>query len=256
MLLAAVLLAGCNSSEKRISNVIPEMHQTESENRTAVPDVQKSEPQVVLADSADYEIQKEDRSLQNKNGDMLVEHTYDRVVLLGNAPAYESINAYILEDCEGFFSANASYMNEFDLEELFNVGYGGFLCTAGASVVNNQNGIFSIRIVLDWYMGGVHNGDYYGLTYNLYTGEPVKLEDLSDLPAEEFEQLLKDIAVHWLYDTYGEGLFYPPEEVLEEYRLEDLLFYVENGEIILTFPTYTFTAGAAGASIIPTGIMV
>lgn len=259
VLLTALLCAGCAGMPGE---------ETGEETRTTIPSTTAAPETVVPTteepislDSAEYEIRRVDNSLRNANGDILIEMYYDQVVLLGEAPELATINSLIQADQERYLASNDGgfFGTAEETEEVLHsmgMGYGELFSTASAEVTHNANGIFSIRISTGWFMGGVFNADHYGLTYDLHTGEAVALESLSELSPEEFEQQLKDIAAHWLRDTYGEGLFSPPEEVLAGYTLENLPYYIENGEIILTFPTYTFTAGAAGSSVIPTGLYV
>ena len=257
LILTAVLLAGCAAANGEVpleSQTTPKTQETETVAASEV-----TEPAVL--DSAEFEVQRTDNSFRNASGNVLVEIYYDKVVLLGDTPELAAINALTEQDCGAFLNADpkALFGSAEETEDfLKNMGmdYGELFYTASASVTHNAGGIFSIRITTDWFMGGVFNEDHYGLTYDLRTGDAVTLESLSELPREEFTQQVKDIVTRWLLDTYGEGLFAPPEEVLASYTLEDFQFYIEDGEIILTFPTYTFTAGAAGSAVIPTGLMI
>ena len=74
--------------------------------------------------------------------------------------------------------------------------------------------------------------------------------------AEEAEQKLNEIICDYVTEAYGEGLFGIPEQILAGYSAEEYNFYVEEGQIIVTFETYTFAPGAAGATVVPTGIMI
>lgn len=257
ILLALVLLSGCSAGAgEQVPSQIIQLP-TDSVSVTAAPTTAAP----VSLDMAEYEIVLEDRSIRNANGDVLIEVSYEKVVLLGDVPEWQQINTLIQADCADFLTSNQESLfgTVEDTEEILHsmgMNYGDLFCTISAEVAHNANGLFSIHKSMGWFMGGVFNAENFGLTFDLRTGEAVTLESLSQLPPEEFEQQLKDIASHWLRETYGEGLFGPPEEVLGGYGLEDLMFYIENGQIILTFPTYTFAAGAAGSSVIPTGIMV
>lgn len=259
VLAAALLLSGCASGagEETTASAPAAQQPTTAETVTSVPTTEAP----VFLDSAEFEIQRVDNSLRNANGDVLIEMYYDQVVLQGDASEFAAINSLIEADRDRYLASNDGgfFGTAEETEEVMKsmgMDYGDLFSTASAEVTHNAKGLLSIRISTGWFMGGVFNADHYGLTYDLSTGGAATLESLSALSPTEFEQQLKDIAAHWLRDTYGEGLFSPPEEVLAGYGLNDLPFYIENGEIILTFPTYTFTAGAAGSSVIPTGIMV
>ena len=211
------------------------------------------------AESADYELVTVDNSLRNSNGDVLVSRTYVKVVLREDSPAYASINALIEEDCRTFLNSDL-YSTAEELEEMVeNMGYGynALFSDADAMVVHNGDGYLSIRIGMGWFMGGVCTYDIYGLTYDLTTGEAVKIQDILGLPDEEALKRLQEMAEELLVGYYGEdGLLMEPAEVLANYTLDDYRFYLENGELILCFYTYEFACGAAGPAMLHTGIFV
>lgn len=253
ILMCAVLillfLSGCGKREAEATDaILPE---------TNIPEtIAVMEP----ADRAEYTIVLEDRSLRNENGDVLVESVYEKPVLQGTTTEIAAINEAIDADCNRFF-AESGAVSDYEPETLeqmlrdMGMDYGDLMHNAYATVTNNKDHIFSVCISTDWFLGGVFHEDYYGMTFDLRTGERLALEQLSELPADELEARLKEITAQKLREAYGEGLFAEPEEILADYTLADLLFYVQEGEIILTFPTYTFTAGAAGATVIPTGLI-
>lgn len=206
-----------------------------------------------------YESILVDNSIRNDNDDILVRREYVKIVLLDEDPACEAINAQIEADCESFLNSDLYWTVE-ELEETlesFGYGYDAFFNTAAATVLHNGDGFISIRITTDWFMGGVFNCNSYGLTYDLTTGEEARIEDVMDLPADEALEQLKELSAERLVEYYGEeGLLVDPAEVLAGYTLEDFRFYLENGELVLSFYTYEFACGAAGPANIHTGIYV
>jgi len=250
IMLSVLLLSGCSRGEAEATNgVFP---------KAAVPETTLAAEKT---DRAEYDVVLEDRSLRNENGDVLVESVYEKLVLQGTAPEIAAVNAKLAADCDRFFaeSGATTYYEPETFEQMIQdmgMAYGSLIHNAYVTVTHNQDAVFSICISTDWFLGGVCNEDYYGMTFDLRTGERLGLEQLSKLSGEALETALKDTAAFWLRETYGEGLFEEPEKILAEYTLDELLFYVQDGEIILTFPTYTFTAGAAGAAVIPTGIFI
>lgn len=205
-----------------------------------------------------YEILEMDDSLRNDNGDILILRTYGKVVLQGDDPAYEAINEQIEADHQAFLDSETYWTVEELEESIANgmFGYGDLMDTVSASVVHNADGYISIHMTIDWFMGGVYNCDSYGLTYDLDTGEEAKVEDILGLPADEALEQLNGLACEHLKAYYGEALFTDPMDILEQYTLEDYAFYLENGELVLTFSTYEFAPGAAGSATIHTGLYI
>ena len=211
------------------------------------------------AESVAYESVLVDNSIRNENGDILVRREYVKIVLVGGDPACEAINAQIEADCESFLGSDLYWTVEELEETLDSAGYGydAFCSTADATVVHNGDGFISIRIGTDWFMGGVFNHNFYGLTYDLTTGEKAKIEDVMGLSADEALEELRVLAAERLVEYYGEaGLMADPAEILADYTLDDFRFYIEDGELVLAFYTYEFSYGAAGAADIHTGIFI
>ena len=216
------------------------------------------EEDAVQSQGVPYEIVLVDNSVVNENGDILVRRTYEKVVLLSDDPACVAINALIEADCEAFLADN-EYMSVEDYEEIIEMGgygYDAFFETATATVIHNANGIISIKIGADYFQGGVYNINYYGMTFDLTTGREAELVDILGMPEDEATELIREVAAEGLTEYYGDALFGDPAELLQTYSLEDFLFYVDNGELVLAFSTYEFSYGAAGPANIYTGIFI
>ncbi len=224
-----------------------------------MPESMETEPEEdVVWDSVSYQVLPQDCSYRNANGDVLVRIMYDLVVLDSVMPQSYEINALILADFENFIKG-ISYIYE-DSPEAWEemlaaqaLPYDSLMCTATAEVVTNGGGIFSIRYSTEWFMGGVYNADHYCLTFNLYTGQGLELAELSALDEEAFAQQLREAVCAYLEPMRNE-LFGDPAEILSQYSLEDFQYYLENGEIVLEFPTYTFGPGYLGSTTVYTGI--
>ena len=244
--LAMLMLAGCQSS---------------GSDRKRRKDRDDDDKNTKQSTSLEFEYSIMDGSWYNENGDVLVSHVYEQVVVKDKTEAAEKINRAIEEDGEAFIDPQSIYVYESqeeleDYMELAALDYGDLFFDAAAEVTHNGDGIFSIRIGTEWFMGGVFNADYYGMTFDLTSGEKLNVLELMGGDAEEAEEKLNEIICDYVTEAYGEGLFDAPERILADYSAEEYNFYVEDGQIIVTFDTYTFAPGAAGATVVPTGIMV
>lgn len=243
--IAAGLLAGCAAGEKT----------PETEAIATIETTVPTETRPVSKDSAVYEVVKRDDSYRNENGDVLVGITYEQVVLAETFPEWAAINQLIAGDYAAFLD-NVAYVYDEPVEDVearmesMGADYGDFFTNCVAEVVQNAEGIFSIRLTRDWFMGGVFNVDSFGLTFDLNTGEALTLDDLLNISDEE----LKSILAEKLMENAA-ALFDTPEAVLASYTMEDYIFYVENGEVVITFPTYSISYGAAGPITVHTGLM-
>ena len=88
------------------------------------------------------------------------------------------------------------------------------------------------------------------------TGLPATLASLTGKNPSSLETELKNIIEYSLNTGMSAPMVDVPE-TLAEYSLEDFDFYIDyKGEIILTFPTYTFFSGADGPTVINTEIFI
>lgn len=253
-------LAGCTAAPAETGSAEPSVPAETQPPLTVPAEIQSSEPVPPAPGQhqAAFSILENDDSIRNDRGDRLVTILYDQVILDTSQPQWAPINETIAGSYRAF-REETDHLRETPPETweemLGQQGaiYGTFRCTCRAEVTNNSGGIFSIRMTRDWYMDGVFNQDYTGMTFDLITGEQVQLARLSDLPEAEFEQQLKQIVCAELAE-YVDVLFQDPAEVLETYALEDISFYIREGELVLTFPTYTFGPGAMGPTVIKTGL--
>ena len=218
----------------------------------------EGETDVLQGEEVPYDVVLADNSIVNENGDILVRRTYEKVVLLWDDAACGSINALIEADCEVFLE-NSQYLTVEDYEEMIergDYGYDTFIGIGSVTVTHNQNGIFSFQVAEEHYQGGVYNVNYYGHTYDLTTGEEVKLADLLGMPEDEALAMLNEMSAQYLLDHYEEGLLLNPAEGLAEYTLDRYEFFVLGGELVLCFATYEFTCGAVGPILFYTGLFV
>ena len=254
------ILTACAPAPAETGNVEPSVP-TETQPLMTVPaESLPSEPVPPAPGQiqAAFSILENDDSIRNDRGDRLVTILYDQVILDTSQPQWAPINETIAGSYRAF-REETDHLRETPPETweemLGQQGalYGTFHCTCRAEVTNNSGGIFSIRMTRDWYMGGVFNQDYTGMTFDLTAGQQVQLAQLSDLPEAEFTRQLKEIVCAELAE-YVDVLHEDPAEVLEAYTLEDISFHIREGELVLTFPTYTFGPGAMGPTVIKTGL--
>ncbi|MBQ3504390.1 MAG: DUF3298 domain-containing protein [Oscillospiraceae bacterium] len=263
-LLLCLLLTACAREEGTpTEGKVPTLTDIPSET-TGVPgdglirDTQPPERMDPAVGQAGYSLLQNDNSIRNASGDILVKIQYDQVILDTAQERWQPINDRIGADYRGFLEELAYLQDtppaqwEQMLQDMGAV-YGNFLATCTPEVTCNGGDIFSIRMTRDWFLGGVYNRDYYGLNFDLTTGEELPLSRLSPLPEEAFLKQLKEIVSDALADN-RDALFEDPAVILEDFTLADFSYCIEDGELVLLFPTYTFGPGVLGATEIATGL--
>lgn len=203
------------------------------------------------SEQAIFEIVREDRSfLDEASKKPLIEVYYDRVQVADSVPGADLINSQISADCEAFLAQRDGLEDSLQFPGLSTDS--PFFCTSAAEVTHNGGGVFCVKSSESWFMGGVGNNNLSGMTFDLGTGALLTLADL----CPEKEAQLREITLAWMDENYDEEDLFGREETLANYDFEDFPFYILNGQIILCFPTYTFAAGAAGPTIIETGLYI
>ena len=91
--------------------------------------------------------------------------------------------------------------------------------------------------------------DHYGLNFDLTTGNKATICMVTGMEWDELKPMLQKI----LAEFRGRH-FTIPDDALEQFKMEDLPFFIQNGEIMIAFPTYSVAVGAEGCVIVPTGI--
>lgn len=212
------------------------------------------EPEPEQIDSVNYQIQRQDRSVYNENGESILEFYYDLVVLEGSSAAVSQINSTLYEECQTYLDANQSSVD--DTISQFNPRpNSGYANATSAQVIYNENGVISIVYSLNWMMGGVHNLNYFGMTFDLNTGEQLSLTSLFPfLDPQESEVYVKAKCLQYLFDNPEDGWNDGAKETIEYYDTETMDFCIDHGEIMVFFESYELKSGMAGPVSIPLGI--
>ena len=104
-------------------------------------------------------------------------------------------------------------------------------------------------------MGGVFNGDSYGLTYDLNTGAETSLPELMGMDEAALVQQLKSLTKSYM--NQEPDLWFPEAwDTVDSFTLDEFEYYVNDGELILCYATYTLAPGAMGCVEVPTGMTI
>lgn len=195
-----------------------------------------------------FSVKQFDNSMYDAQGACAMRITYDQIVLNGNSPAVLKINQQLNKDRENFLRPLSE-----DLKQniISNAVYNpnSFHNTANAAIAYQSDSYLSVCVSTNWYGGGVMTIDHYGLNFDLTTGNKATICMVTGMEWDSLKPMLKQI----LADFRGRH-FVIPDDALEQFKMEELPFFIQNGEIMLAFPTYSVAVGAEGCVIVPTGI--
>jgi len=224
-----------------------------------VPLSKETAPPVAVSGSngpVEYEILRWDRSYVNAEGKKQMTYYFDYPVLHSEEEAHKRINEAVYRKAEAFMTEMTQNQIETPVMSVFNTPT-DCIYTMESHVCHNGEGILSLLYTSDYYMGGNHSiTDREAVTYSLRTGEAVGLTELTDMDEAALLKELQTRAYIGLEEEAGPMLITDAKEILARYALDDFDFVIDEGEIVLLFRTYEFTAGAAGPQILKTGLHI
>ena len=242
-LFLALSLCACNTTNTEVNS---------SYNKGS--DIQATEKtqEDIKIESVEYQISRQDNSYRNTSDEILIENYYDQVILKGDSESISLINNTISDNM------HESFLKPEDMQNYAQHATSEFPYRSNytAEVTHNANGYISIKMLSLWYMGGVNNSIWYGMTFNLNTGSPATLTELTEIDSKTLEAQLKEKTWSYLTTEHKDELFAEAYNTLQDYTLDKFDFYVENGEIVLLFPVYTFAPGVVGSMTVPTGVYI
>lgn len=210
-------------------------------------------PTPVPTDTASATLEREDRSIKNEAGEVLVDYYYDKLVLEETRPEYSEINRLAQEACDTFFDN----LSEEDIDtEMASPEY-PFLNTGSGTITCNENGVLSVKLEFEWFMGGVYNVDFSGLNFDLQTGKELELTDIFSMGEDELLQYLHEQTVQYIEQNPDRGWGTSElggkdaKQIAEEYTLDEYEFYIEGDNVCLCYPTYALGPGAMGSVVVP-----
>lgn len=202
-----------------------------------------------------YEIQRWDRSYTDSEGRDLLTYYYDYAVLNSQEPAHQKISQTLYDNAEVFMTQKTQEQIETPVMSIFNT-ISECIDTVETEVTHSGDGVFSILLTTNYYGGGNHSiTNRYGETYSLQTGELLTLSQLTRMEDNVLLQALRDSACDY-FNENNPIVFEDARKILPNYTLDQFRFVVQNGEIVLLFKTYEFTAGVGGPQSVPTGIRI
>ncbi len=87
--------------------------------------------------------------------------------------------------------------------------------------------------------------DVYGINFDLNTGKKLNLSEYFSMSQSEAERYLKEAATAQIKEDYFEDA----QKTIENYTLDDFVYYLQDNSIFLCFSTYELAPGAAGCIV-------
>ena len=147
-------------------------------------------------------------------------------------------DAWIKKRLKKINCENEDFQNDAD-----HMSYGGEYSNIYTSKVTyNENGVISIMVSYEWYQGGVADYGCDCYTFDLTTGDQLKLTDVCNGSNRTLTKKIKNR----LLKKYSKDGF--TEDGLQSISADKCDFYLKkNGKAVVVFDKYEISYGAAGA---------
>ena len=199
-------------------------------------------PKAQAATKAQYTYKTYDKSKTYKGKKSTIKDVekYKRVILKGDSEAVKKINQVLEEVCDAAVKEMPTGSAEYAAEHLsYDDEYRNVYTSR---VTYNANGVISIMISYEWYQGGVLDYGCDGYTFDLATGEQLKLTDVCNGSDRTLMKKIKNKLIRkYSIDAFSQSS-------VDELSADKCDFYLnKGGKAVVVFDKYEIAAGAAGA---------
>lgn len=246
----AVVAAGCGKKDEPVPEENPTPTQTQTAEDSQVTEETESQEESA-GEVFEVEIETIDGSRRDDEGNLLASIYMQYPVVKGDTDAVDAINAYydrlqveysplnsaVLEDLDQAL-AYSDDMSEFPYEDY-----------TACAVSRNDGEYFCVMNQYVWYAGGVMNSGMMGDVFDSATGKKLTVVDLyPDMSEEEVKEMLLGICEQEINknpdEYFQESDFgYSSMEIIYQYNVEELNFYMYDGKIVLSFGPYEIGYG-------------
>ncbi|MDD6157522.1 MAG: hypothetical protein PUB52_10960 [Lachnospiraceae bacterium] len=246
----AVIAVGCGKKDAPVPEENPTPTQTQTAEDSQVTEETESQEESA-GEVFEVEIETIDGSRRDDEGNLLASIYMQYPVVKGDTDAVDAINAYydrlqveysplnsaVLEDLDQAL-AYSDDMSEFPYEDY-----------TACTVSRNDGEYFCVMNQYVWYAGGVMNSGMMGDVFDSATGKKLTVVDLyPDMSEEEVQEMLLGICEQEINknpdEYFQESDFgYSSMEIISQYNVEELNFYMYDGKIVLSFGPYEIGYG-------------
>lgn len=246
----AVVAVGCGKKDEPVPEEKPTPTQTQTAEDSQVTEETESQEESA-GEVFEVEIETIDGSRRDDEGNLLASIYMQYPVVKGDTDAVDAINAYydrlqveysplnsaVLEDLDQAL-AYSDDMSEFPYEDY-----------TACAVSRNDGEYFCVMNQYVWYAGGVMNSGMMGDVFDSATGKKLTVVDLyPDMSEEEVKEMLLGICEQEINknpdEYFQESDFgYSSMEIISQYNVEELNFYMYDGKIVLSFGPYEIGYG-------------
>lgn len=203
--------------------------------------------------SADYSIERHDFSWYD-NGELKLLQYYDQVVVNDAGAAAQRINSSLQQHYNEFYAGVPDIIDRAQ-NHTPNEAVPYYRYYYEPEVINNQDGILSVRMGWFWNFGGI---DFCGsdeFNFDLNTGEKLDLSEIFSLSDAEIERYFKTQTLNFInshpdYPWWDDSISDARQKV-NDYSLDDFNYYIEGNKVVLVYEKYELGPGAMGVVEVP-----
>ena len=169
-------------------------------------------------DTLEVTVEREDRSIQNADGNVIARMYYDRPVVSGNSEAAEKINAFFEQEEEDWFAGKRGrLLYEDGYLDYFMVAFGTMreqygdeelaewpcIYTVDARIEYLDNDTLSIFQIANYRLEGT-GWDYFGCTFDLNTGDLLPVTAIRDILPEDMRRIMANASYPTWYQNISD----------------------------------------------------
>jgi len=189
--------------------------------------------------------------VRNENGFFLAVLYYDKPVLSWETEAVTLINNYFEDQANAFLQDdfNRSVLEfgpEYYKGKLIDqtVDSSGLVCTLDTELIYMDEDIMCFRQMQNWYAGGIHNDWFYGISFDLTTGELLSPSHFTALDIGSFNSMVMSGINDDLKEIVsGNTDIVKAIKEVESYNFEDYNFYYDGKYLYIVFNREIFYRG-------------
>lgn len=246
----AVVAVGCGKKDEPVPEENPTPTQTQTAEDSQVTEETESQEESA-GEVFEVEIETIDGSRRDDEGNLLASIYMQYPVVKGDTDAVDAINAYYDRLQVEYSPLNSAVLENLDQalaysDDMSEFPYEDYTACA---VSRNDGEYFCVMNQYVWYAGGVMNSGMMGDVFDSATGKKLTVVDLyPDMSEEEVKEMLLGICEQEINknpdEYFQESDFgYSSMEIISQYNVEELNFYMYDGKIVLSFGPYEIGYG-------------
>ncbi|MBO5372306.1 MAG: DUF3298 domain-containing protein [Lachnospiraceae bacterium] len=199
-----------------------------------------------------YHVEKIEVLEKDSLGGIVAAYAYDLVMFDVNNPEYKQINQRLEELYEVYEESYKELFFEYvysGRDSDYKTGDYPYYCTSKLKSIYEDKDYISVVMEEYWYAGGVSSTDIRAYNFHVKTGEVLYMDDVLGMQAANAKQYVINVIYSQLEFMNSRQEIMGIEAFLEELKVEDFKFYLDEEGMKVFFNTGEIASNAAGVLV-------